>query len=389
MSGIGSEFMAPVLQDQAYRHAEQNQPAQLAHTLASTRYTSAMADQLETRNIAEKRLAAMMAQGAGTPAQVGGNGSISENLSGLASMYALAGMPDKAAEYMAKASQAQAHEATARAALAREAASKVKLAGDQFKMASNLLSGVKDQESWNEANRLFEQQTGQESPFKNIPYDPKVVETLNNAALSAYQKQQLEFKGKELSLKVADVKSAIESRATRDTVAVERLRVSQQREKRIEKAGGKDLGAPSKVETQQAARLLGDTGLEGDELDNAAFSIASEAKAIRRKNPGVSADEALRQATLKAKENGSIIPGEKHLLSRNTPAKFSPPTGGVKSLPATADKLVKGHVYADGKGNIAEWDGKGWTNKRKASAAPAAPAGGGSDGEDPSGDDDE
>jgi hypothetical protein len=187
---------------------------------------------------------------------------------------------------------------------------------------------------------------------------------------------------------VANVKSSIESRATKDNIALERLRVTQQREQRMAKTGGKDIGAPGKAEVGAADKLLGDTGLEGDERDAAAFSIASEARVLRRKNPGISADEALRQAALSARQNGSIVPGQKNLWRKNVPAKFSPP----QPLPSGgAEALVKGQVYADGKGNVAEWDGKGWTNKRKAGAAGKASAtktSAPTDGEDPEGDDD-
>lgn len=389
MSGA-TEFMAPILQDQTYRQNEATLPAELAQKAASTRYTAALADRVETESAGEKKVAAQLAQAAGVPAQAGGNGSISEQLSGMSSMYAKAGLPNKAAEYAEKASQAAAHEATARAAIVREAAAKTKLQGEQFKQASTLLSEVTDQASWEQANALFAQQTGQDSPFKAIPYDPKIVKMLQDVSMNAYQKQMVQLRATAVGAQVANIKSSIESRGVRDGVALERLRVTQQREGRLAKAGGKDIGAPGKPEVAAADKLIGDTGLEGDERDAAAFSIASDAKVLRRKNPGLSADEALRQAALTAKTNGSISPGAQHLLSRNEPAKFSPP----QPLPAHGDpsKLVKGQRYADGKGNVATWDGKGWTAKGKVGGSPAAkaaPAAGPDDGEDPEGDDNE
>lgn len=368
---IGTDFMAPVLQNQEYNQREATLPAELAQKAASTRYTAALADRVEQESAADKNVAAQMAQSFGVSAQAGGKGSASEQLSGLSEMYAKAGQPSKAALYAQQAAQAQAHEANVSANAFREAASKTKLQGEQFKMAQGLLGGVKDAETWQDANAMFEKQTGQPSPFKNIPYDPKVVKLLQDASTTAYQKQQLALREEAVRTAAANVKSEVESRSARDGVALERLRVSQQREQRLAKAGGKDIGAPSKVETTAADKLLGDSGLEGDERDAAAFSIASEARVIRRKNPGVSADEALRQAALTAKQNGSIVPGSPSKLpfglGKPEAAKFSPP----QDLPKMggAESLVKGQVYADGKGNVAEWDGKDWTNKRKSGGA--------------------
>lgn len=389
MSNVASEFMQPILQDQAYRQAEQLQPVEIAQKVASTRYTSALADRVEQGAAADKSVAAQMAQMAGAGPQQGGTGSVSERLNAMSEMYAKAGLPTKAAALAQQASQAAAHEATASAAAVRSAAQKVKLQGDQFKMASNLLANVSDAQGWANANALFEQQTGQESPFKAIPYDPKVVKMLQDASLSAYQKSQLALRGEAVKATVANVKSEIESRATRDGVALERLRVTQQREDRLAKNGGKDIGSPGKPEVAAASKLLGDTGLEGDELDAAAFSIASEAKVLRRKNPGISADEALRQAALTARTNGSITPGQHHILSRNDPAKFSAPV----SLPASGKKadLVDGQLYKSPDGKTAVWDKKAGTWKAPAgkSTSVAPSTGGGSDGEDPNGEDDE
>lgn len=385
---IGTEFMAPVLQNQEYNQKEATLPAELAQKAASTRYTAALADRVETESAADKNVAAQMSQAFGVSPQAGGNGSASERLNSMSEMYAKAGQPSKAALYAQQAAQAQAHEATVSREQFQSAAAKAKLSGEQTKTAMTLLGGVHDADSWQQANALYEQQSGQPSPFKDLPYDPKVVKLLQDASTTSYQKQQLALRDESLKLQAANIKSEIGSRATRDSVALERLRVMQQRADRLAKTGGKDIGSPSKVETAAADKLLGDTGLEGDERDAAAFSIASEARVLRRKNPGISAGEALRQAALTAKSNGSILPEQKNLLSRNVPAKFSPPQalpkGGMESL-------VKGQAYADGKGNVAEWDGKGWTNKRKAgtSAGKSAPAPvGASDGEDPEGDDD-
>lgn len=366
---IGGQFMAPVLSDQRYRHTEAAQPAELAQKYGAARYTNAMASRLEAETAADKSVAAQLAAMAGGGPLSGGNGSISGRLNAMSEMYAKAGQPSKAAQLAQQASQAAAHEATARKAQWDEAAKQATVNAKEMKVATELLGGVTDQASWETANQLFEQQTGHKSPFANLPYDKDMVKLLGDSATSAYQKQLLALRDKGLKLQAANVASSITSRATRDNIALENLRVREQREQRLAKQGGKDLGSPSKAEIEAAGRLLGDTGLEGDDKDSAAFSIASEAKAIRRKNPGISSDEALRQAKLQAQQEGAFIPDKKSWVpGQSSSAKFTPPP----YLPLHNDpsKLTDGQVYRHGD-KIGTWDAKanggkgGWKNVQK------------------------
>jgi hypothetical protein len=318
-----------------------------------------MADRLEMETAGDKKVAAMMAQAAGSGPQTGGAGSISERLLGLSDMYAKAGSPTKAAEYAQHAAQAQSHEATARAAEVRQKLQAFQLQDTQIGMVTKLLGGVQDEASWKDANNAYEKETGQRSPLADVPYDPKVVKLLQDSTETAYQRQQLAIRETALKATLADTASKISSRATRDNVAIERLRVSQQRDLREAKAGGKDVGAPGKAEVEAADRLLGDSGLKWNDRDSAAFSIAAEAKSLRRKNPGISADEAIRQAHLSAKQAGDIVPGEPSripFIGKPGASKFVTP----QPLPESRDPkdLVAGNHYTNKAGLVKVWDGK-------------------------------
>lgn len=377
--------MAPLLANQQYLQQEKLGPAELAQKVAGARYTSALADKVEMDVAADRKAAALMtAQMAGNGQSGSIGGAQPSSLSGLlysqAQIWAAAGKPEMAARLTAQASQAASHEATARAADVRAKLSQFSLQKQQIGMMSNLLGGVKDEESWQAANSAFEKETGQASPFKDTPYDPKLVETLQDSLMTAYQKAVLDTKVKALGITASNVASEIQHRATQDAIAAERLRVSQARELRMQKAGGKDVGFPSKGEIDAAARLIG-SDLEGDDLDNAATAVAAKARELRKKNPGLNGDDAMRQALQQVRNAGEIQPGKRGGLFGigSEKGSFSVP----QPLPASgkASDLVKGQIYKGPKGNF-RWTGKGWE------AVGAAPAKAASDGSDEEDDDD-
>lgn len=357
-ANLGASFMTPVLQNQQYAQSQQMAPAELAQKAAAARYTGAMADRLQMETEGEKRVAAALAaQRAGQGSGEIGNApsSISDLLHTYSNIYAAAGLPTKAAEFAEKASQASAHEATARAGLMRAKLQDFQLQKGQIEQVTKLLNGVHSAEDWKAANAAFGQQFGQRSPFADTEYDPELVKLLQAQSLSAYQQQVLDLKKTAVAIARADKESAMASRAVRDNIAAERLRVSQQREARLTKSGGKDTGAPGKVELEAARNLIGDT-LDGDAKDSAAFSIASEAKVLRRKNPGLSADDAMRQALLTAQQSGNFVPGEKSRIpffGKDSPAKFVTP----QDLPKSGKQadLVVGNHYRGPDGKVYEW----------------------------------
>lgn len=385
MAELGTSFMAPLLADQQYQQNQKLMPVELAQKAASTRYTGALADHLETENAADKKVAAFMAQqaasGGGAPGQPQ---SVSQRLLGLSDLYSQAGQPTKAAQYAQWASSAAAHESTASAAQVRQKFEEFQMNAGMIDKAVKLFGGVKDATSWDEMNAAVEKETGKPSPFANTPYDPKLVDLLKGQATTEFQKQELSLRRAANEARLADIKSAMSHRTTQDGISSERLRISQQRETRLAKGGGKDVGSPSKVEVEAAARLIG-PDLEGDEKDTAAFTVAANAKAIRVKNKGMSSDDALRQALLQAKQSGDFVPFVQNRWSKNTPGKFVVPQ---PIPPKDSDKVVGQH-YTDGK-TVYEWTGDKkapWKRVGAGKAQPTVSSGGGNS--DPTDDEDD
>lgn len=397
MPDLGGLFMSPVLANQKYLQNESLLPAELAQKLASTRYTSALADKVEMDNASDKRAAELMLRDMGGGGNSGPSGggdttsqpaSMSGSLYHMAKIYAAAGNPKAAAEYTAKASQAAAHEATERAAQARQGLQEFQQTTQEAKTVAGLLNNVNSEESWRAINGpggLFEQEFHKPSPFKDTPYDPQLVDMLKTSTMTAYQREVLKTQQQRLRLTAEDVGSKLQHRAAQEEMAAQKQRDLERERNWKHKQGGKDVGAPPKGEIDAASRLLGPEGLEGDDLDNAAYSVASEARALRKKNAGMSSDDAMRQAILLAKQRGELKPGGpvKFLgitTSQKGPGKFSK---DPMPVPGKKSELKEGGLYTFPNGAVGRWTKGGWEKVAVGGAA----GGDESDDEDDDGDD--
>lgn len=373
---LGMAFMNPLTAIQQYGQREQAFPAELAGKQAQTRLATAEAERMEMQTAADRKaadlmnraLGGMQAPGEGQPASQ----SISDQLYQQAQIWTMAGDPTKANQLLNMASQAKAREQQSRSQQVLAALRQADMGQKQLKSISSLLEGVKDQESWDSANRAYEQATGQPSPLANTPYDPELVSTLREGAMTEYQRQQLRARQSEIGLRAENLKDEMRHRGVMEGIAAENTRVRQQQAALRAKTGGKDIGEPAKAAVDQAYDLLADANLGGDRQP-AAYSIASDAKALQRRNPALSSDDAIRQVLAQRKSDGSLKPGAKGWLS-STPGKFSK----ALPLPAKASDLVAGQSYTNPKtGKAFVWTGKGWEQP-----VGTAPASGSSDDED-------
>lgn len=366
MPTYGSAFMEPLLQSQALSQRQQLFPAELAQKYAAARYTTAEAKRLETQTAEEEKAAKLMAGLGGESGTVGGGppSSISDRMLRMADIYARAGLVTKAQQAYEQASAAKSHEAVAAAAQMRQRLQAIQGRNLQLQKLVPLLNGVHDQASWDAANAGFEKEFGMPSPFEGTPFDAELVKGLKDSAMSDYQKGQLAIRREVAGATIADHLSSIKSRAARDSIAQEKLRLATEREKRLAKGAGKAVGSPSRTELDQADNLLPEE-LKGKARDEAIYSVAAKAKVLRSRNPALSADEALRQAVIEAEKNGSIQIREEggHNLpfigrvGAKPTAEFSPPI----PLPASGKKsdLKVGQNY-QGPDGVYTWTKEGW-----------------------------
>jgi len=378
MADIGLSFLQPIALQQKMDLEAQRAPVDLLHTLATTRYNTAMADRLEEETAGERRAAELMAQqiGEGGEAGAGAAGNFSDMLMQQARIFAKSGMPVKAQAALQAAATASMHEQMRAQAQTRIGMAQSAQTLKRATLAANVLADVQDQDGWDQANRVIEAQTGQPSPFKDIPYDPKTVEYLRNQAIGAKGAAQLAIQEENLRSKIADRQSAMRHRAALEGLEADKLQLQKDREARLTKAGGKDVGSPQARDVDYAKRVLrNQPGLVSEEdLPLAASDLASAALAKRKSNPGIDMGEALQQALQEKLKAGDFTPGQPMTLGGFTvpftggAAKYEP----ARPLPKKKADLVVGQKYRDETGAVGRWDGQKFQPLGKPGGKPAA-----------------
>jgi hypothetical protein len=405
---LGMSFLAPIAADQKMELADAQEarekalaPAKLAHAIATTRMLNAESGAMEQKQEVDRKVAAALAvQAAGPGAAVtGADGKpapVSAQIMNMAKLLADAGDPIRALPLLAQASTAQSHEAqqTAAAQLAtqRAAAAQMKVG----ELLSNLAGGITDQESWDAANKAVKLQTGQDSPLAGLPYNPRIVEALQNAGMKIKDQIAVDLNERKLESVQELRDDTVRHRRVLESVAGARLRTYQAKAAADKKVGGKDVGSPTGPEIKAATNLLGDL-VDAKDMPTAAFDVAAQARSLRKANPGMSADDALRQAIDSKRQAGDFevtVTPPKQLFNFDIPGTGSTSKKyEVKAIPLPASKkaadLKPNQAYRNSSGQVMIWSGKGWL-KPSGPAGKAAPsrAAAASDGNDSEDDDD-
>jgi hypothetical protein len=249
----------------------------------------------------------------------------------------------------------------------------LKIGKEQAENLAQFFGGAGSQDEWDMANRLYSFQTGQQSPFANVPFNEEVVDALNQRALSAKERYDLADKAatRENTKRYRDER--LKDFDEQNKIRRERLRLEREREERLRKSGGSARlpSADAKpAEIKQVKDMIRkdfpQAGDAAEELNTAAFTIASEARAKLRANPALSSSAAINQAYAEAVKNGDIeadmgttIP----LIGKRVGAKFRFAGGGrspetALTVPSKAAEAKVGRYYVNSAGQIAKWDGK-------------------------------
>lgn len=316
--------------------------------------------------VQEAQLAQLIAQSQG---QVSQGMDMADQLDSWAELATGAGMVTKAGEFAKQAAHLRLQAARTANAATNAELHQLKAAGERSERIANLLAGVNSPEGWAAANQLYSMQYGEASPFAAVPFPGQAgVEQIRLGAIATRdQIAQQMTAARDRETRRHHLEQEANSRA-RTGIAGARLRISAAREERLAKTGGgKAIQRPSREEVAQAERLIeGDESLDlGGAYDRAtrgeaAFSIASDAKARMQKNPALDADTALRQAFLAAKAGGQFEV-EKGLFGFNNKTKFV--KGKVPEIlpaPANPKDLKIGTTYRSPTGMIGKWTGKGF-----------------------------
>lgn len=381
---LGMSFLAPIAQQQQIDQRAQLFPAELAQKAgqvnlqaAQTQHYQAQTAGIQAKTEQDKKAAALMAQALGSGLLASEEDStISEKLMRVASIQAQAGQITAAGATMNRASAAAAHEAASRAQLVAQGLSEFKMVTAQAKAVAESLANVEDQASLDLANAAYEQQYGEPSPMAGKAYDPDEVEQMRTAALSTKDRAQLAGQQAERMSKDANRRSAIANRLANQGLNERRLALAKEKAAKDKKIAGKDVGSPTTAESLAAERLIQAAGLaEGVELETAAFDVAAQARALRKGNPGMTMDDALRQALATKQAAGEFTPGDPGKIFGI--GKVAPKYNPALPLPKSGKRtdLIPGKVYRDDSGATRKWTKDGWEAKAPAKAAAAAAEG--------------
>lgn len=321
----------------------------------------------------QQRMSQLMAQAATNPEEA--KKSPADKMEDMANLALSAGLTASGSKLATDAAAVRLKEAQTLHANAQTFEQQSLAAKTELDTVTRLLQGVNDQASWDAANGLFEQITGRKSPFKGMEYNPVVVSSLQQSALSLKDKLDLAIKQQRANSQQANDESNISFRNFRKGILEQDLQIKQNREDRLRKTGGKnaDIGAPGKGELDHAADVIQAAypDLPQDEINSAAYTVAARARALRKTTPGLDADAATQRALLESRARfqtvndsyrilGVAVPGtsrkETHFASTGNAPRGTP--GTPQPVPTDKNKLVKGQTYRSSSGQVGTWNGE-------------------------------
>lgn len=298
--------------------------------------------------------------------------SMADRFDNAAEVFAGSGLVTKAQKLAETAATIRQREASAISSAASARLNQLKFVREAAEGQAQMFGGATDEASWDAANRLYEFQTGAKSPFQGVPYNPEMVEGINQRALTAKERYDLEEKALTRRSTAEYRKSRLKQFDTENDIREERARLAREREERITKQQGKtgagrlpSAEAKDKEIAQVKNLIRRDFPMAGDfagELNNAAFTIASEARAKMRANPALSPSAAINQAYTEAVKFGDIE-ADKGTAFGLVGKKFRFAGGGrspetAMTLPTKAAEAKVGRYYMNASGQVAKWDGK-------------------------------
>lgn len=171
---------------------------------------------------------------------------------------------------------------------------------------SNLLNGVTDEKTWNDAQKTFSLETGKPSPYAKLPWsaiqaNPQILSKLKQGITTA--KEKAEIAKAQASTRSSDA-SADATRAKMKLIPLQQ-KYLEARTAALNKAGGKP---PTRGDVIMASNMVADKFDLADpvvkaKVEMVSYNISERAQKIMQ-TTGKSKQEATRQAVQDALENG-------------------------------------------------------------------------------------
>lgn len=331
-------------------------PSILANREALTRMHTLQGDRLAAEIAEQQQLGELVRR---TPS----TGNLIKDFERLATDAMGAGLVTKGMKFADTAATLATKNAQVNASQARAAKAALEAQLQQVDRVNRLFGGVKDQAGMDYANALYTLQTGLPSPYAGVGYSPQLIKALSDSALSHKERLELAIKQEDLSSKKAERANRVEFRDFRRGILARGQELAEERERRLAKGGaGKGVSGPNKTEIDQAERMVREQFPTIESAGNVAYTIASEARELRQKNPALGAAQALNMAFQDAQRRGDFqgISGgvfgkdkTRFVNQGKTPQTAMMLRSGMKP----AD-MVKDRYYVNPQGGLLKWTGK-------------------------------
>ena len=290
-------------------------------------------------------------------------------------------------DMMNKASTVISHLSTAARARTLQGLDIARTEAASIGRGASLLGAVTDEASYALAKDAWKSDPlmqGHPFPFGDMSYEqakdriPMVV----RSAISADQQARLDTNKLAEQHRETARRNEENFKQFRKNIMERNTKLNEARAGRLSTVGGKAVGTPAKAEVDQALLLVGKDYKDMDAVEkySLAFDAASQARALRANNRGLSASEALYQGYTAARAN--VLPGASKTVMGIEYGKESPKyTGGGKtpsaalSLPKSgnASDLIVGKYYQSGD-VVKQWTASGWKDAGAASGGSYAPS---------------
>ena len=340
------------------------QPLESERIQQQTRLYGAQADKAVQEVEAERRMAALLASGVPTPQ----GGSVADQLDTLSQAALGEGLITKGTALAKDAALVRSREATTRSAAATQRLNQLKAIREQTVTVGQFFGDprIKSEDDWQQAQARYAMQGGG-APFAGVPYSPQLVKGIARDALST--KEEIDSEEKRLTRGETQNyrRDLLDQRRRSNDIRGFLADVAERREKRLEKSGGgRGVSSPRDADIEQVKRLIKKDfpGFKDSaaELGEAAFAVASEARALMRSNSALNPAMAIQQAYSAAVQAGDLREVPRRFLG-SIPRYVGRGKTAATALPipdgAKPEDLEKDKYYITGRGRL-RWTGKGF-----------------------------
>lgn len=278
---------------------------------------------------------------------------MADTMDRLSELALQSGQPQAAADYASKAS-------TLRTQAEQITTARANTTLKHLNILSSLMTNVKDQRSWEAANRMFKEQTGKDTPYAKMPFSPQLIQQIKLGAMTEKDKALMES----AKARTAAAEASEKERVARIPLIKAQTELTRQRTIKLTKDG-----AIVKIPKSGEVRMITDLIIKeyGAALPPEDARVLAQPVAERMleilKESNISRSQAAIKAFQEAKAGnhfGGIRPRTHMAGSLERPLDI-PQTKG------TPDKSkLRVNMYYKGQGQYADqvflWDGKAFVN---------------------------